>query len=92
MNIDTLLNYRQGTYVREYIKSVKNDSELLRKIEDDLLLIKFMIPYNLTSKTKTIMIKTGIILPTAVLHKKDGQYCPFNDIWVVSDDINKMVF
>ena len=47
----------------------------------DPLIIKFVVPYNLTAKNKIIMRKIDILEETSnILHKKDGEYCPFKDI------------
>lgn len=87
-----LLHYRCN-YVNEYIDSLSEDLTNLDMILKDPLIIKFLVPYNLTSKNKVIMKNIDILGEGSnVLHKKDGEYCPFKDIWILKEKYDgKMV-
>lgn len=83
-----LLFYRTN-YVNIVIKEIEEDEKKLDILMRNPLIIKFIVPYNLTSKNKIIMRNIGLVDNNfEVLHKKDGEYCPFRDIWVLKGDEN----
>ena len=85
----TKLLYYRNNYVNEYIEELSRDLTNLDKILKDPLIIKFVVPYNLTSKNKVIMKKIDILDESSnILHKKDGKYCPFEDVWVLKEKYN----
>jgi len=82
---EKLLYYRTS-YVNSFIKSVSEDISNLDLLFEDPLIIKFIVPYNLTSKNKIIMKYVQLLSNNInILQKKDGTYCPFEDIWILKE-------
>ncbi len=83
------LLYYRSHYVNKVIKEIEEDINKLDILMKDPLIIKFIVPYNLTSKNKIIMQNIGLIdSKFDILHKKDGEYCSFKDIWILTEDEN----
>ncbi|NMB27776.1 MAG: hypothetical protein GX987_06990 [Tissierellia bacterium] len=88
----TKLLYYRCNYVDTYIKKIHKDLDYLDMIMKDLLIIKFVVPYNLTSKNKIFMKNINLLdKKSNVLHKKDGEYCPFKDIWILKEKYHDTV-
>lgn len=87
-----LLHYRFN-YVDDYIGRVQKDLTILDKVLKDPLIIKFILPHNLTLENKIIMRKASVLSPTSnVLDKEVGEYCPFRDNWILKENYDdKMV-
>lgn len=88
MNVskNKLLYYR-SYYVDNIIKEIEDDANNLDILMKDPLIIKFVVPYLLCSRTKGLLIAIDCIEKNKVFLKESGIYCPFYDLWVINNDI-----
>ncbi len=80
------LLYYRDIYVNKFIDKINDDIQNINIIKDDPFIIKFIVPYNLCSRTKNILNTIKIIEKSRVFLKESGQYCPFFDKWVIYND------
>lgn len=81
------LLYYRSCYVNKVIKEIEGDINKLDILMKDPLIIKFIVPYLLCSRSKGLMMEIGCIKENKIFMKESGTYCPFYDLWVINDDI-----
>ncbi|TDX53242.1 hypothetical protein [Orenia marismortui] len=84
--IKFLLDIRNNE-ASKIISQIKKVNRMYDYLLQKPILIKFIVPYNLTSKAKLIKEKINILKNDEILHKKDGDYCVYRDNWRVNNDL-----
>ncbi|HEY5588156.1 MAG TPA: hypothetical protein VIK86_04270 [Candidatus Paceibacterota bacterium] len=74
--------------VYDFLENIEISSTYLNKLNEDPLLIKFIVSQSLTMRAKEIMGKIGIIQYSNTNQNKGGNYCPFKDIWILGHNIS----
>lgn len=85
-NIKNKLLFYRYKYVDAFIKECKKNNKQYKKILDDPLLIKFLVPYTVVVSLKIVLTKINFLKRTNILYKNRGIYCPKKDKWVIEND------
>ena len=83
--MDTLLRYR-NYYSKKCLGLINTEQEISILLEQPIYL-KFLTSYKLVVEVKQVLIAYRIFKNDRILYKNSGIYCPFRDIWRVSNDL-----